>query len=956
MQSRLDHYGLEARLQRLLADIPSALVLVDPAGTILLANAAAERLFGYAPTELTGQPIECLVPAHLRPQHPSHRRAFHAHPQVRMLGGGQTLWGLRKDGREVPLEIGLSPIQTETGTLVLAVLVDLTPRQRAQENLRQRERALALIADHVPALLAYVDANGYYRFVNQRYEEWFGVAREAILGRHCRELASEAAYTKMQPRIEAVLAGQHVVYQDILPDPRCGRRWIEATYVPDIDDKGRVKGFYSFMTDITARMLGEEALRERESCYRALFNHMSSGVAVYEAVNDGADFVFRDFNHAAERIERIQKADLLGKGVLEIFPGVKTFGLFEVLQRVWQTGQSEHSPASWYEDNRIAGWRENDVYKLPLGQIVAVYDDVTERKRTEEALFREKERLQVTLHAIGDEVITTDTSGHVEYMNPVAETLTGWSVDEARGRPLQTVWHIVHEKSRRRVSDPVKQCLRSGHIVRLVGHGLLISRNGDEYSVQDSAAPIRDPTGTLLGAVLVFRDVTEARRLTHRMAHQATHDALTGLVNRREFEQRLKRVLKTAREDKTENALCYLDLDQFKLINDHCGHLAGDALLSQLGALLRTQVRERDTLARLGGDEFGVLLERCTLEQACRVAHAFREAIEDFRFVWEGKVFTIGASIGLVPITESSENLTHILRAADAACYMAKDEGRNRIHVFREDDAALARRHREIQWTIHIPQALAEDRFRLCFQPIVSMSALDHPPQHHELLLRLENPQGQLVPPGAFLPAAERYHLIAKIDAWVIRKALGWLNRHPTYLDRLHLCAINLSGLSLGNEDFLTLTLRQFKETGVPPEKICFEITETAVIANLGVACRFIDVLHAQGCCFALDDFGSGLSSFAYLKNLPVDFVKIDGAFVKDVVEDPLDWVMVKYINEIGHVMGKQTIAEFVENERILDKLRAIGVDYAQGYYLGEPRVLEDLGDNEPISLNQTQF
>jgi EAL domain-containing protein (putative c-di-GMP-specific phosphodiesterase class I) len=369
--------------------------------------------------------------------------------------------------------------------------------------------------------------------------------------------------------------------------------------------------------------------------------------------------------------------------------------------------------------------------------------------------------------------------------------------------------------------------------------------------------------------------------------------------------------------------------------------------LAQIGGLLQAKIRQRDTLARLGGDEFGVLLELCPLEQARRVAQVLKGVIEEFRFPWEGKTFNIGASIGLVPITEASESLTSVLRAADAACYLAKDRGRNCIHVFREDDAALAQRHREMQWISQLPRALEENRFRLCFQPIVPLAATAHPARHYELLLHLDDPPGHLVPPGAFLPAAERYHLAPKIDAWVIGHAFRWLRRHPRHLERLQLCSLNLSGLSLGNAEFLTFVLCQFTQAAIPPEKICFEITETAAIANLADACRFIRALRDLGCRFALDDFGSGLSSFAYLKNLEVDFVKIDGAFVKDIAEDPLDWAMVKYINEIGQLLGKQTIAEFVENPQILAKLQEIGVDYAQGYYLGAPRPIEDL-DCEP--------
>ena len=358
--------------------------------------------------------------------------------------------------------------------------------------------------------------------------------------------------------------------------------------------------------------------------------------------------------------------------------------------------------------------------------------------------------------------------------------------------------------------------------------------------------------------------------------------------------------------------------------------------------VLRGQVRERDTLARLGGDEFGVLMEHCSLAQAERVAKALREVIAGFRFLWEGRSFDVGVSVGLVSITEVSESIADILSAADRACYAAKDEGRNRVHVYREGDAELARRHGEMQWATRIPQALDEHRFHLVFQPIVPLDSGVSEGEHHEVLIRMEDEEGHIVLPGAFLPAAERYNLSVKIDRWVTGKALEWLEGDSKRLGNLFLCTINLSGLSLGDEEFLKSIIRQFDRTNIPPEKICFEITETAAIANLFNATRFMKALKELGCRFSLDDFGSGLSSFAYLKNLPVDFLKIDGVFVKDIVDDPIDLAMVKSINEVGHAMGKRTIAEHVENEAILEtlKLPEIRVDYVQGYGIARPQLI----------------
>jgi diguanylate cyclase (GGDEF)-like protein/PAS domain S-box-containing protein len=564
--------------------------------------------------------------------------------------------------------------------------------------------------------------------------------------------------------------------------------------------------------------------------------------------------------------------------------------------------------------------------------------DITEGKHAEQALVEQKERLQVTLHSIGDAVITIDVDGTVEYMNPVAEALTGWDVESARGQPLASVFHVVDEESGEPVLTRAARILQGGNTRGSEQNAVLISRSGRKHAIHELASIIRRPQGEVLGAVVVFRDVSEARVLARELAHQANHDALTGLVNRRAFEQRLHRVLESARADRSEHAVCYLDIDGFKIINDTGGHVAGDELLRQLGSVLQEHVRKRDTLARLGGDEFGVLLERCSLEQARRVAEDIRQAVEGFGLLWDGKRFSVGASIGLVPITEACEGMSWVLRAADSACYAAKDAGRNRIHVYHSGDVELARRRGEMQWVTRIPRALEENRFHLHFQPIAHLTdPNDERGHHYELLLRLQDEEGRLVCPNDFLPAAERYSLAPKVDRWVISRALKHLACQPNALAQLFLCAINLSGHSFADKDLLGFVLQQLKETGVPPEKICFEITETAAIASLADATEFIKTLEERGCCFALDDFGSGLSSFAYLKNLPVRFLKIDGAFVKGIVDNPVDLAMVRSIHEIAHVMGKQTVAECVENMAILDKLRELNVDFAQGYAFGHP-------------------
>ncbi len=467
-------------------------------------------------------------------------------------------------------------------------------------------------------------------------------------------------------------------------------------------------------------------------------------------------------------------------------------------------------------------------------------------------------------------------------------------------------------------------------------------RDGGWRWIRDTVRLIRDTEGHPVELVGSWLDNTEAQLLSEQLSHQANHDSLTELPNRRAFERRLRQALECSRAQNVEHALFYLDLDQFKIINDTCGHMAGDALLLQLSRILQARVRRQDMLARLGGDEFGVLMEYCSLQDAMRLANSLCGAVSDFRFAWGDKTFHVGASIGVVSITAASESSDSVLSAADSACYAAKDAGRNRAHLYTENDIELSRRQGEMCWVARINQALEENRFQLAFQPIVP--TLGRPDGHHyELLLRMEDEIGQLVLPGNFLPAAEHYHLAVKLDRWVVSTALDWLSNNPDHLRNLSLCSINLSGLSLGDVPLLDYLVERLQHQRNLSGKLCFEVTETAAIANFNNALHFIGTLKRIGCRFALDDFGSGLSSFAYLKKLPVDFLKIDGVFVEDIANDPVSLAMVSSINDVGHVMGMETIAEFVENDQILAKLRAIGVNYAQGYGVGKPRPLAEL-------------
>jgi diguanylate cyclase (GGDEF)-like protein/PAS domain S-box-containing protein len=560
--------------------------------------------------------------------------------------------------------------------------------------------------------------------------------------------------------------------------------------------------------------------------------------------------------------------------------------------------------------------------------------------QAEARLFREKERAQVTLHSIGEGVITTDSQGNVSFMNQIAENLTGWSQAEAQACPLFEVFNLLDEQGHIPAENPVKLAIKENCVVNLEQHYLLVRRDGHEFAIEVTAAPVPDYDQSIGGAVLVFRNVTALRDMASQMAYQASHDNLTGLINRREFEARLELALLSARYENKQHVMCYMDLDQFKVVNDTCGHIAGDELLKQLSMAMKGKVRKSDTLGRLGGDEFGLLLADCHLAEGSRTAEDLLKVMNDFRFTWQDKLFDVSASIGIVPITADSGTIVDVLSAADSACYAAKDLGRNRLHVYRENDAVLAQRHGEMQWLPRIRQALEQDQFRLYFQQVQSL--VDGKIHAIELLIRMADDDGKLIPPMAFLPAAERYGLMPSIDRWVIETALDMMKQVQAQAnsDKDVLWAINLSGQSLCDDQFIKFVVERLKQADVDLSRICFEITETAAVANLSRAIELINTLKKMGCRFALDDFGSGLSSFIYLKNLPVDYLKIDGSFVKGMVEDPMDRAMVESINQIGQLMGLKTIAEFAENEAIIAELKALRIDFVQGYGIHRPEPL----------------
>lgn len=574
-------------------------------------------------------------------------------------------------------------------------------------------------------------------------------------------------------------------------------------------------------------------------------------------------------------------------------------------------------------------------------RLFGAFQDITEHRKLLQSVADSRELLRVTLESIGDGVITTDRQGAISWLNPVAERLTGWDEEIAQGRPVDDVFYLVNEHTRKPVAHPINSCLAEQRIVNLEQDTLLLSKDGAEHGIEDSAAPILNEDGSLLGAVMVFRDVTEQRRLSVEMRYRARHDSLTGLINRAEFESRLEALLSRNDDDDAQHGVLYIDLDQFKLVNDTGGHSVGDQLLQNVAGILSGAVRSHDTVARLGGDEFGMILEHCPAEQTLRVAEKVCENLRDFQFVHEEHRFHIGSSIGVVQMRAGWPSVSAVLQAADTACYAAKEAGRDRVHVYADSDDAIVGQRRETHWVRKIEAALEKDRFVLCMQPIVPADpfARSRATRRMELLLRMRGDEEELIPPAGFLAVAERFHLISRIDRWVIETARRWLECNPGGNSILF---SNLSGRSIGDRVFQRFALGLIEEMDVPLRgRLVFEITETSMITHLPLAREFLEAIQRLGVHVALDDFGSGMASFGYLRSLPLDYLKIDGQFVRSMLEDDLALAAVRAFIDVASVLKIPTIAEHVENEAVMEALLEMGVHYAQGYHLGRPMLAD---------------
>jgi diguanylate cyclase (GGDEF)-like protein/PAS domain S-box-containing protein len=977
----------EARYRTLVEHAPEVIVVFDvDAGKFVDVNDNACRFFKMPREALLASGPDKISPAHQPDGTPSFGPA-RGFIEGALAGDAPVFEWAHCDaaGQIMPCEVRFVRLPSSNRRLIRASITDITERKRAEASAAGERRIFEKIAANAPLtsvlgsiceLIERVMAESYCAINLLDHESQvlnFGAAPNLP-----REFVAALDGVPIGIRFGSCAAAVYLARQITVADIETDAFWefrreaaqracLRAAWsTPIVASDGRVVGtlavyrrhpgipsardheLMSRMAQIAGiaveRRGAEEALRNSEVKFRGLFENMMEGV--YQTSREGRILVA---NPAFVNLMGYSSAEELCQvpaGALYRDPSDRdTF-----VRRVESEGElrNEEYILRRKDGSMLVVMDSSRVVRDSQGRVTGyegTLSDITERKKAETAVFQAKERAQVTLQSIGDAVITTDSEGRIDYMNPVAESLTGWENREAQAQLIGDVLTVVDEATREAAESPVMRCLREGRMLGLSEHTVLVNRRGQELAIQDSAAPIRDRAGNLIGAVMVFHDVSKERRLHRALHYQASHDALTGLINRREFENRLTAAVENARQDAaSRHALLYLDLDQFKLVNDTCGHPAGDQLLKQITGVLQSRVRSGDTLARLGGDEFGILLQSCSLDQALRIGDSLRQAIRDYRFIWQDGMLEVGASIGIVEITSETPTVANVMSAADVACYSAKDLGRNRVQLYKPDD--VPERHREMHWVSKLARACDESRFELFYQPIVPIgppkvpgaTTHDHEREHFELMLRLRDESGALVTPAEFIPAAERYNVMPSIDRWVVRQALDRLVHRIGAGVKPFTIAVNLSGTSLNDERFLEYLIAELSNNELAAGAMCFEITETAAIANLGNVVYFMRELKARGCHFALDDFGSGLSSFMYLKTLPVDYLKIDGQFVENVTRDRVDRSMVEAISQVGKTMGIQTIAERVESPEVLAELGRLGVGFAQGFHIARPR------------------
>ena len=864
----------------------------------------------------------------------------------------------RKDGSVVFVRVRARPVSDPSGHIsgYVGSVADVTDRRQTLQRLEDSQERYRQFYESTPAMLHSIDMNGVLVSVSDTWLAKLGYSREEVIGRRSTEFLTaksrDHATRNVLPSFFATGRCDEVEYEMVTRAG--GVIEVLLSAVLEFDLSGRPLHTTAVIQDVTGRRQAERALREERQHLAYIIEGTHAGTWEWN-IQTGETrfneqwaqiigFTLKELEPVTMDVwlDRAHPIDLLRSDQILEQHYAGALPAYECQVRL------RHRGGHWIwilSRGRVQTWTQDGRPEWMFGFDI----DISHLKHQEEALRQSQaelseqhELLRVTLQSIGDAVITTNADGEVIWLNPVAETMTGWSTQTASRLPLDTVFHVVNGDTGARLQSPVSVCLEQTPACGSEDPTVLISRSGEEYGIEHSASPIRNDSGEVLGLVLVFHDVTEQRRVAGELSYRASHDALTGLVNRQEFESRMRGLLQSPRDDRSEHALLYLDLDQFKLVNDACGHGIGDQLLQQVAKLFSEAVRTRDTLARLGGDEFAILLEHCSMTHAERIAAQICERVGHFRFSHDGRSFRIGVSIGLVPVLPRWSSVAALMQAADVCCYSAKQAGRNRVQVWHDSDTGIRRHQGETQWALRIEQALEENRFVLHAQRI---ERLKGPPEgiYAEALLRMIDDLGREVPPGAFLPAAERFHLASRIDRWVLNEAVSWLKglREPHSLRTL---SVNLSGQSIGDRAFHRYAMDLLGRAGERVcSRLCLEITETAAVTNIADAAVFVKNVKALGVQTALDDFGSGASSFGYLKALPVDVLKIDGQFIQRLLDDRLNQAAVRCFVEVASVVGVKTIAEFVDGPQLLAMVRTLGIDYAQGFLLHRPAPIGEL-------------
>ena len=828
----------------------------------------------------------------------------------------------------------------------------LRGRQRAVDLARSMTvelDRLAMVARLTHDAVTILDARHQILWVNRAFAEMTGRSSDALRGCDWLSLLGPAQTTSTNHTllVQALAKGASFRGELDLRDPAGRALCMDSEVQPLAAAGGRPGGFIVVLSDVTERRALEQTLRDSQAYLKRV--KMIAGVGGWQFDLRTQELTWSEQTRRIHEVPENYRPHYAN--AIEFYPPVAREQIQAAVTAAIDTGRG------WDLELPFVTYRKRLIWVRSMGaaelegektvRLTGAFQDISRRKFAEIALEENRELLRVTLNSIGDAVVTTDAFGVVTWLNPIAETLTGWATNVAKGRHVSEILSLVSEETRHSVTNPILMALKEKKIVGLALNTVLISRDGTEYGVEDSAAPIQDAFGRIIGAVMVFHDVTEARALNREISHQAHHDALTGLPNRLAFETNLGRFLQRIESSAEVGAVMIVDLDHFKIVNDTCGHHAGDELLCQIAALLKSCVRSHDTVARLGGDEFALLLENCSRHNAERVAQNICDAADRFRYIAAtGQAFRVGTSIGVLPIEGAGLDHDHILQAADTSCYIAKESGRNRFHTWQVRDESVHARIGESAWGARIEKALDERSFRLYAQRIQALSPgaiAQETGLHFEVLLRLIEADGTVVSPAVFIPVAERYQLATRIDRWVVQEVMDKLSDMADSGQLPSLVAINLSGQSISDRAFHEFIKGLIDRARFDVRVLCFEITETAAITKLADATTFLQAMRQRGIRIALDDFGAGVSSFGYLKNLTVDFLKIDGQFVRGVASNPLDLVSVRSFCEVARVLGIQTIAEYVEREELRVILQELGVDFAQGYLIHHPEPLANL-------------